>query len=169
LLIWTPEESNRLIIFTLAGVIIGVVIGVMLVKFAEISDDVIGYIEYPGELMMRNWLANKNIPEYNLYCSSILINSFKNRKPAIKSAQVRRRAIDYHLVDFWIGQHGSKNFWKARNSRNDLLSLDNNVCDDSRNDPRQYQQTWNTCTKTALQREFNNKLRFLRAKPCFYG
>jgi len=49
------QDSNRLIIFTLLGVILGVIIGVVLVSFvsSEIPEDVIGYIEYPGELMMR--------------------------------------------------------------------------------------------------------------------
>ena len=82
---------------------------------------------------------------------------------------MRRRAIDHHLVDFWISQHGPEDFWKARNPRDDVLSLNNNVRHDSRNDPRQHQQTWNTCTKTALHREFDDQLRFLRTKSRFDG
>ncbi|CAG5109670.1 Oidioi.mRNA.OKI2018_I69.chr2.g4184.t1.cds [Oikopleura dioica] len=47
------QEANRLIVFTLAGVIFGVSLGILLISVADLSEDVIGYIEYPGEIMMR--------------------------------------------------------------------------------------------------------------------
>ena len=48
------QEANRLIVFTLAGVVLGVSLGILLISVADLSEDVIGYIEYPGEIMMRN-------------------------------------------------------------------------------------------------------------------
>merc|ERR1712168_1286001 len=47
------RPENLLIILTLSMVLIGVALGFLLVKFAEVNQNTLELIMYPGELMMR--------------------------------------------------------------------------------------------------------------------
>ena len=51
---------------------------------------------------------------------------------------MRSHAVDNYLLDFGLGEHGPENIWKAWNQGDDLLFVDDDVCNYFGNDSRQY-------------------------------